>query len=775
MSTTDRPDGPLASWHPEPTPAHAPHAPYDDGYEAAGAPAEPARKFSARVVARAIRRNWWQILLIWSLASAGLVTLIYLRVKPTFEAVAYVLIEPPSNSNPLLGVANLNGNVESQLETQALRMLTTDILGVALKDPKVAGLPRIVATLDAEALIRKELRVEVKRGTHYILVAMSSQSSAEAVAIVNAVASAYETSVANLASAESRKQTARLEKFLLEMNKQVENKKTDLTEAAQRLDGPEAAEVQANPGNGNALEKLREQESITFEEFKVNAGYLQAVEMDLMDAEKRLDRFKIARRQAQESVNVKLDKLVDEEVQANGEVNRLHEEYGRARDRYDRAKGIVRPGDISLRQVEKQMKTLKEKYQAKVAQLRPAIRQRLEATIAGGGEREVREAEDRVAILQTRRDAYEKKMTKQKVEINKNRRLLKKDSVAIELAQSDHNYTRDLRDKVKQQYDAKLIDVENEGNKVYVTLAAITIVPTTNARTKLMAAAPMGTLGVVLALFVLLEMGAGRVADPDDIRGRLNLGVIGVVPPLPTAEPLRGALPWGNGPERAKRRVEEFVQSLDHLRVQLWAGRRAGSRHRVVLITSACVSEGKTTLSAQLAGRCANAGMSTLLIDADLRRPALAKLLEVPASPGLADVLAGEVDPEGAMTVIGNAGGFHLMPAGRRGQDPARLLETERLGELLARLRETFDMIIIDAPPVLPVPDALILGRHADGAVLAVRHDSSRYPLVERAKQKLASVGVPILGAVVNGVKGGSSYGNYAYSSTAPGDRDGLS
>ena len=771
MSTTDRPDGPLASWQPEPTPGLAPYASYDDGYEPAGPPPEPARKLSARVVARAIRRNWWQILLIWTAASAGLVTLIYLRVKPTFEAIAYVLVEPPSNNNPLMRDANLSNNIESQLETQALRMLTPDILGTALKDSKVAALPRIVATLDAEALIRKELRVEVRKGTRYILVAMSSQTSAEAVAIVNAVATAYADSVANLASAESRKQTKRLDAFLVALNKEVEEKKAALNEAANRLDGPGAEAVQEDPGNPNALEKLRESESITLEEFKVNAGHLQAVEMDLLEAEKKLDRMKVARRQSQESV--KLDKVVDQEVQANPELNRLHDEYDKAEAQYDKAKRLVPATDISLRDARNRMKTLKAKYQAKVAQLRPVIRQKLEATMAGTGEREVRDVEDRVALLQTRRDAYEKKMAKMRVEISKNRRLLKKDSVAIDLAQSDYNYSRDLRDKVKQQYDAKLIDIENEGNKVLVTLATLTAVPTTNARTKLMAAAPLGTLVVVLALFVLLEMGAGRVADPDDIRGRLNLGVIGVVPPLPTAEPARGALPWGNGPERARRRVEEFVQSLDHLRVQLWAGRRAGSRHRVVLITSACISEGKTTLSAQLAGRCANAGMSTLLIDADLRRPALAKLLEVPASPGLADVLAGEVEPEGAMTVIGNAGGFHLMPAGRRGQDPARLLETERLGELLARLRETFDIIIIDAPPVLPVPDALILGRHTDGAVLAVRHDSSRYPMVERAKQKLASVGVPILGAVVNGVKGGSSYGNYAYSSSTQGDRDG--
>ena len=68
------------------------------------------------------------------------------------------------------------------------------------------------------------------------------------------------------------------------------------------------------------------------------------------------------------------------------------------------------------------------------------------------------------------------------------------------------------------------------------------------------------------------------------------------------------------------------------------------------------------------------------------------------------------------MTVIGDAGGFHLLPAGTPRVDPSRLLQGERLGKLLAQARESFDMIIVDAPPVLPVPDALIIGRWTDGA-----------------------------------------------------------
>jgi tyrosine-protein kinase Etk/Wzc len=149
--------------------------------------------------------------------------------------------------------------------------------------------------------------------------------------------------------------------------------------------------------------------------------------------------------------------------------------------------------------------------------------------------------------------------------------------------------------------------------------------------------------------------------------------------------------------------------------------------------------------------------------------------LEVPEGPGFVDVLTGEVTPEAAMVVIGNAGGFHLLPAGTLGQDPSRLLHGERLGKLIAQFRETFDIVIIDAPPVLAVPDALLLGRWTEGAILAVRHDTSRFPLVERANKRLASVGVPVLGAVVNGCRTmESAYGSYRYTPYAAAEAPGI-
>jgi len=284
-----------------------------------------------------------------------------------------------------------------------------------------------------------------------------------------------------------------------------------------------------------------------------------------------------------------------------------------------------------------------------------------------------------------------------------------------------------------------------------------------DSRKKYLAVAPIGVLFLLLGLFVMLEAKTGRIADIDDLSKRVPIEVY-AVPPLP-------------GPRRSSRthelQFQEFLQSLDHLRVALCGEETAAGSGRCLVITSATGGEGKTTLAAHLAARCANAGTSTLLVDADMRRASLGRLLDVPAGPGLGDVLGGEIDLDEALITV-QAGGFHFLSAGTPGRDPSRVLKSDRLSDLIGRLRRAYDLVIIDTPPVLPVADALIVGRWADGAVLAARFDASRLPMVERANRQLATAGSPVLGVVVNGVKGQhAAYGNYAYSYnyTGPVDR----
>ena len=286
---------------------------------------------------------------------------------------------------------------------------------------------------------------------------------------------------------------------------------------------------------------------------------------------------------------------------------------------------------------------------------------------------------------------------------------------------------------------------------VLVDPATTPITPSNNKRLKLMAAAPVGVLFVIFGLFMLLEIKAERIADPDALSTRVQSKVYSL-PPLPTARSMRKL----SVPD-ADDQIEQFIQRLDHLRFAVCGTSVEMGKGRCVLITSAIGGEGKTTLAAQLAARCGNAGMSTILIDADLRRAALCLLLDVPEGPGLSDVLKNEAAVEDVVIPV-QGGTFVLLPAGTPVQDNSRILQSRKVGELIAQLRQVYDLIIIDSPPILPVPDGLILGRWADGAVLASRYDISRFPQVERARRQLDSAGIAVLGTVINGMRNSDSY-----------------
>jgi polysaccharide biosynthesis transport protein len=314
-------------------------------------------------------------------------------------------------------------------------------------------------------------------------------------------------------------------------------------------------------------------------------------------------------------------------------------------------------------------------------------------------------------------------------------------------------------DQVKKHLEQLAFEAARDHYRVtLLDPAAAPVNPTNDKRLKYMAAAPVGVMFMMLGLFLLLEIKAERVADPDSLSTRVRSEVYSL-PPLPTARSIRKLRA-----SDADDQIEQFIQRLDHLRFAVCGNPGELGKGRCVLITSAVGGEGKTTLAAQLAARCGNAGMSTLLIDSDFRRASLCKLLDVPPEgPGLSDVLKDEATiDEVAIPVQGGA--FYLLPAGTPIQDTSRLLQSPKFGQLISQLRQLYDLIIIDSPPVLPVPDALILGRWADGAVIAARFDISRFPQVERARRQLDNAGIAVLGTVINGMRHSESYyGRYTY------------
>jgi non-specific protein-tyrosine kinase len=184
--------------------------------------------------------------------------------------------------------------------------------------------------------------------------------------------------------------------------------------------------------------------------------------------------------------------------------------------------------------------------------------------------------------------------------------------------------------------------------------------------------------------------------------------------------------------------------------------------HKVVAITSAMPSEGKSTTLANLAIALGSAGQRVLAIEADLRRPKLADMLGVERSVGLTSVLSGRVRPEHAVQHW-SGGKFDVLASGPLPPNPSELLASQHMATLLRDLREHYDMILLDTPPLLPVTDAAAVGPATDGAILVCRFKTTTRDQLSKAVDALDAVSTQLLGTVLTMVPstGPRAYAQY--------------
>jgi non-specific protein-tyrosine kinase len=174
--------------------------------------------------------------------------------------------------------------------------------------------------------------------------------------------------------------------------------------------------------------------------------------------------------------------------------------------------------------------------------------------------------------------------------------------------------------------------------------------------------------------------------------------------------------------------------------------------------------EGKSTTACNLAIAMAQTGVRVCLVEGDLRRPRIADYLGVESAVGMTDVLIGRVPLEDALQSWGG-GMLEVLPSGPLPPNPSELLSSRGMDELMRSLEERFDLVLVDAPPLLPVTDGAILSTLTDGAVLCVRARSTRKDQLEQAVGALRAVDAKILGVVLTMVpaKGPDAYQGYGY------------
>ncbi|WGT46722.1 polysaccharide biosynthesis tyrosine autokinase [Tessaracoccus lacteus] len=258
---------------------------------------------------------------------------------------------------------------------------------------------------------------------------------------------------------------------------------------------------------------------------------------------------------------------------------------------------------------------------------------------------------------------------------------------------------------------------------------------------------------VGLAYQVIAELSFARVRTADELTDTLGLTPLGTISRDRAAETSPVAVASAPLSVRSEQ-VRQIRTALKFL---------PGSDHRALVFSSAISGEGKSTTAMNLAAAFAAEGVSTCLVESDLRRPVLVEALDLTGGAGLTDVIVGDCELDDALQPWG-PDDLQVLIAGTVPPNPSELLGSERGREVLDQIHRRFDVVVIDSPPLNAVTDAKVLGRQFGGIVLVVGAHRARTADLRRALTALEIADVPLKGSILNLVRDNPTPNAYAYS-----------
>ncbi|MDP4333732.1 polysaccharide biosynthesis tyrosine autokinase [Curtobacterium sp. A7_M15] len=335
--------------------------------------------------------------------------------------------------------------------------------------------------------------------------------------------------------------------------------------------------------------------------------------------------------------------------------------------------------------------------------------------------------------------------------------------VNIAVTSTDAAQAAHLTTAIAEQFSKTVTELEQPledgSSPVKITALVNAAVPTTPIEPRpAYNLALGGIIGLVLGLAIVLARGMldTRIRSASEIE-HLDL-------------PLLGGLGYNAEHEKTPLVVtgdarSPLAEAFRDLRTNI-AYSSSGNETPVIMMTSAMPSEGKTTSVTNLAISTAESDARVLLIDADLRRPRIADVLGIEGAAGLSDILVGRAEPDDVIQRWGT-GKLDVLPAGRIPPNPSELLGSESMRQLLAVFADAYDIVLIDAPPTLPVTDAAVLSGMVTGVVFAAAAKQTRRPSLTSAVERLTSIDAKVLGVVVTKIRSRNrrdfSYGGYGY------------
>lgn len=354
-----------------------------------------------------------------------------------------------------------------------------------------------------------------------------------------------------------------------------------------------------------------------------------------------------------------------------------------------------------------------------------------------------------------------------------------------ELADKSFEYERLTHEagQIRKQFNlilGKEFEIKTAVNRGTATVErrdAVVVIPSfSGRRSPLGAGALMGALiGFIVgfSLAMMLELTDTSIKTIEDTNRYLGLEVIGMIPKMKFGRPKRGS-----------RRRGAYVVSTDEEQVdacivtqhdpkspisEAYRSFRTNFQFatiqlnpKTIMVTSAVPGEGKTTTAVNLAVTMADRGMRVLIVDTDLRRPNVHKVLKIERGPGLADVLRERIPIRKVIrpTRVEN---LWIITSGRVPPNPSELIGSARMKRLMLELGQTFDLVICDAPSILVVTDPVLVATHVDSVILVVSVEYARRETIQRAVKLMETANPSIAGAVLNGLESSRRHYYYYY------------
>ena len=671
----------------------------------------------------AFRRRWLPATaLALALASiAGILTWVFL--PKGFESVAWLRVRDKSG---MFGVGGGRDNAEYEAyrKTQVQLIKSPFVLTSALRRPGISSLSTLSAEDDPVGYLMRNIQVSAPMESEVVQVRMRGEDPKEVTQIVNAVAQAYLSDVVNKEKSERLNRRDMLERKYKENMAEVRSSLDTYNNLAKTLGTADTAEVATQRSLLlDHLGTLRAQLNQTQRDLT-----LIDAELAIMDAK---DRGEISLEQSVPEETVDAMLLRDPQfAEFRERLSAIEESMAYQAERSARG-----GNDPAVKRLEAMRDAMMRRLEDRKEELRPQIVGQLAMDSTN---RRTGAAAESPVVLRMRREILAQQLeqtTKDFDKVASEVKTLGAANADLMARKQEIEQLMKVTDQMGVQLNATEIDVNMPNRVELIEEASVPEGSDELFRSMLSALAALGGLVLGGGSVVLFEYLRDRVSIPEEVSQRVGLRVIGTVPQI----------------SRSRKRANDghVAECVDGIRAVIsQTGREAP---KVILVTSAVEHEGKTTFAAQLAASLARSGKRTLLLDGDLRHPNAHLALGLDLRAGLPELLRGEISPDEAVQPTAIDGLFAIT-GGVCDYAAITALSRPETAALLKSLRDSFDHVVIDAGPVLAFADVLLLGQLSDLAIVATMRDVSRMPQVTSAVDRLRSVGIRVLGTVVNGV-----------------------